>query len=185
MGNVRSIPDICVRKLTVEDKGYVVQQRGEFGMVTTAENGIFIVMFRHFCQFKFEPYNGQDVVLFNAAVVVTPKLTTHQADQVTEHNSLSLYFGVDGGPLIVVDDSIPANPALYPGAPSKKPPARWRLFNMVTGEAFPSDNVPRQAYRHWTQDICHADGSITRLLDMNEKTVSLAIEKQHVLGIRG
>lgn len=196
MGNVKCTPEIEVRTLTAADKGRVVQRSdGDFSIATAVENGIFLVSFRGLCQFVFDSYQNEPVVLFNSPAIVTPKLTSHRANVANEPLSLCLFFDQEkGGPLVSVNDPLQVDTKLYPVPASHrptmplpagpKPPARWALFNLATGESHPGDAVLRRAYAHWTLDIANLDGSRTRVIDINETTIASAVAKQHNLGLR-
>ena len=196
MGSVKCTPQIEVRPLTTTDAGLVVQTPdGGFAFVATDESRLFLMSFKGFCHFGYTPYNGEPLVVFDSPVIVTPKLTTYRANVSNEHLSLALFFDeAKGGPFVCVNNPPHGDARLYPLPASHRPtmplpagpraPAQWTLFNLVTGESQPGDDVLRRAYSHWTLDIANIDGSRTRLIDINETTIASAVAKQHNIGLR-
>lgn len=196
MGSVKCIPKIELKSLTPADAGLVVQTAdGSFAFVALDESRLFFMSFKGFCHFAYTPYDGEPVVVFDSPVIVTPKLTTYRANVSNEHLSLALFFDeAKGGPFVSVNNPPQGDARLYPLPASHRPtmplpagpraPAQWTLFNLVTGESQPGDDVLRRAYSHWTLDIANIDGSRTRLIDINETTIASAVAKQHNLGLR-
>lgn len=165
MTHVKIAVPLGIRSLTTDDVGRCVQSRCDFCIVAAIDGKLALMQFYNSCMFKFVPYQGQELVIFDGPVVFSPRLMSHHTDDIPTPYSLALFFDKTGGPFVVVD------------ALEVSPKTPWQLFNLLTGEAFPLDSVPRQAFFHWCMDARDSTGPAIRLIDMTEefRTRSLAV----------